>query len=145
MPTNAQNKRHLIRILERGAVTPQKKPLQPGNIIIGINPGTEILRQRITERAHTMLKQGVLDEVAWGLESYGKESEAMTGGVYRIYRDVIWGKLTTEQAVKLFVSSDMQLAKRQMTWFRRNQDIVWFESSELARAWFTSSFMGKLK
>lgn len=145
MPANMQNKRHLIRVLERGSVIPQRKPLPPGVVVIGVNPGREILRRRITDRAHEMLKQGVLDEVNWGLESYGLESEAMTGGVYRIYRDVIRGKLTTEQAVELFVTSDMQLAKRQMTWFGRNQDITWFDSVESARAWFTSAFMGTLK
>ncbi|MFO0881856.1 MAG: tRNA (adenosine(37)-N6)-dimethylallyltransferase MiaA [Candidatus Saccharimonadales bacterium] len=145
MPENTQNRRHLVRTLEKGDVAINHKPLSPETIIIGINPGKELLRVRITERAHAMLNTGVLDEVAWGLEHYGLDSEAMTGGVYRIYRDVIWGKLTTEQAVDLFVTSDMQLAKRQMAWFKRNQDIQWFDSAEAAYAWFEKEFIGTLK
>jgi tRNA A37 N6-isopentenylltransferase MiaA len=68
----------------------------------------------------------------------------MTGGVYRIYRDVIWGKLTTNQAVELFVTSDMQLAKRQLAWFKRNKDITWFDSATAAYAWFEKQFIGTL-
>ena len=144
MPENAQNRRHLVRTLEKDSAKIERKSLRPGTLIIGINPDREQLRDRITERAHAMLAAGVLDEVAWGLEHYGLESEAMTGGVYRIYRDVIWGKLTTEQAVKLFVTSDMQLAKRQITWFKRNPDITWFDSADAARRWFDKTFIGTL-
>ena len=145
MPDNKQNRRHLVRTLERGTAEIARKELSPGTIIIGLNPDREVLRQRITERAHAMLEAGVLDEVAWGLGHYGLDSEAMTGGVYRIYRDVIWGKLTTEQAVNLFVTSDMQLAKRQIAWFKRNQDITWFDSAETAYSWFENEFIGTLR
>lgn len=145
MPENAQNRRHLVRTLEKGSIEAECKELAPGTIIIGLRPDREVLRQRITERAHSMLEAGVLDELAWGLECYGLDSEAMTGGVYRIYRDVVWGKLTTEQAVDLFVTSDMQLAKRQMAWFKRNPDIQWFDSGRAAFTWFEKEFMGTLK
>lgn len=144
LPENAQNRRHLVRTLEKGPVEAERKELAPSTIIIGLRPDKEVLRQRIAERAHVMLETGVLDEVAWGLEHYGLESEAMTGGVYRIYRDVIWGKLTTNQAVELFVTSDMQLAKRQLAWFKRNKDITWFDSATAAYAWFEKQFIGTL-
>lgn len=145
MPQNIQNKRHLIRTLEKGKTETARKELAPGTVIIGLNPEKEVLQKRITERARTMLDAGVLDEVAWGLTHYGLESEAMTGGVYRIYRDVVWGNLEKDQAVNLFVTSDMQLAKRQMTWFKRNPDITWFASAEAAYDWFHSLFMGTLR
>lgn len=145
MPENKDNKRYLIRTLERGTLLPDKKPLLPKTVIIGLNPDKATLKQRITERAHLMLKQGVLSEVEWGIKTYGLESTAMTGGVYRIFRDVIRGKLTEEQAVELFVTSDLQLAKRQLTWFRRNPDIIWFDSADAAYTWFRHEFIGTLK
>lgn len=145
MPENKENKRHLIRTLERGDTIPHKKSLPAGSVVIGINPQREILRNRIEQRAKAMLAAGVLTEVEWGLAQYGLDSEAMTGGIYRIFRDVVWGKLTEQQAIDLFVTSDMQLAKRQITWFKRNSDIKWFETADAALDWFQSSFMGTLK
>lgn len=145
MPVNDQNKRHLIRALERDNQPLYRKPLQKGAVIIGLNPPKHILEQRIRQRARQMLNDGVLQEVDWALKHYPQDSEALTGGIYRIFRDVLWGKLTQEQAIELIVTSDKQLAKRQISWFKRNKDIRWFEDSNEALSWFDTAFGGKLK
>ena len=144
MPENNQNKRHLIRVLERGGVKAGKKPLAKDTVIIGLNPPKDVLKQRITERAAIMLEHGVMDEVRWALENYPPESEALTGGIYRIFRDVVWGDLSQQDAIDKFVYSDLLLAKRQLTWLKRNPDIKWFETSEQAFGWFNTTFGGKL-
>jgi tRNA dimethylallyltransferase len=145
MPENAQNKRYLVRTLERGTEPITKRQLPIGAYIIGLNPEKETLKQRITVRATHMLEAGVMDEVAWALNTYGAESEALTGGIYRIFRDVVWGKLTKDQATDLFVFSDVHLAKRQLAWFKRNDDIIWFKSAGMAEEWFMNSFGGTLR
>lgn len=145
MPTNSQNKRHLIRTLERGNEPVSKRKLPDNTMLIGINPGKQILEKRIQKRAKQMLDNGVLSEVDWALKVYPLDSEALTGGVYRIYRDVVWGDLTIEQAIELFVTSDKHLAKRQITWFKRNNDIRWFVDTDSALCWFGETFGGKLK
>lgn len=145
MPENNQNRRHLVRTLERAHSQPTKRSLMKGAAIIGLNPDKEVLRGRITKRADMMLAAGVIDEVAWAFKTYGDESEAVTGGIYRVFRDVIRGELPKEDAIKLFVTSDVQLAKRQMTWFRRNPDIQWFGDAETALTWFDKAFGGTLK
>lgn len=145
MPANDQNKRHLIRVLERGGTEIAKKQLASGTVVIGLNPPKDVLKQRITERAQLMLTSGIMDEVRWALENYPIDSEALTGGVYRIFRDVIWGDLTQQAAIEKFVFSDMHLAKRQVTWFKRNPDIKWFESTDLALEWFNKKFNGAPK
>lgn len=144
MPNNIQNKRHLIRTLERGGVETSKKELSRGSIIIGLDPPKEVLNNRIVERAKLMLECGVMDEVAWALDNYPIDSEALTGGIYRIFRDVVWGDLPQDVAVEKFVYSDKHLAKRQITWFKRNKDIIWFKSATEALSWFDNTNGGTL-
>ncbi len=145
MPENIQNRRHLIRVLEKGNQTSARGPLYTGARIIGLNPDKEVLRQRIIQRAGAMLDAGVMKEVAWALKAYGADSEALTGGIYRVFRDVVWGDLPKEKAVELFVYSDVHLAKRQLTWFKRNKDINWFVDAGDALRWFNNEFGGTLK
>jgi tRNA dimethylallyltransferase len=138
LPYNVQNKRHLVRVLERGGAEVDKKQLDPGVIIIGLGPPRDVLRERIIIRAKAMLEAGVMDEVKWALDTYPPDSEALTGGIYRIFRDVIWGNLPQNVVVEKFVYSDMHLAKRQMTWFKRNKDINWFVNAEDAMEWINA-------
>lgn len=145
MPENIQNRRHLIRSLERGHAEPTKKHLLEGTIILGLNPNKDILKERIIARADAMLAAGVIDEVDWAFANYSDGSEAVTGGIYRVFRDVIRGELPKEDAIKLFVQSDLQLAKRQMTWLKRNSDIKWFTDAEAAFTWFNQTIGGTLK
>ena len=145
IPENNQNRRHLVRTLERGDTEPTKKPLPEGTSILGLNPDRDILKDRIIARADAMLADGVIDEVAWAFAQYGDESEAVTGGIYRVFRDVIRGKLPKEDAIKLFVQSDLQLAKRQMTWLKRNHDITWFNDAQAAFTWFNQTIGGTLE
>lgn len=135
LPHNVQNKRHLVRVLERGGAEVDKKQLDPGVIIIGLDPPRDVLLERIKIRAKAMLEAGVMDEVKWAFDNYPPDSEALTGGIYRIFRDVVWGNLPQNVAVEKFVYSDMHLAKRQMTWFKRNKDINWFVNVEDAMEW----------
>lgn len=136
MPENSSNKRYLVRVLEREGQVAVKNQLADGTKIIGLNPPREILKKRIEDRAELMLDMGVMDEVKWAFDNYPIDSEALTGGIYRIFRDVIWGDLPKRAAVEKFVYSDLHLAKRQLTWFRRNSDITWFEDAESAFEWF---------
>lgn len=145
MPENSQNRRYLIRTLERGNTLPKRNELQEGTVLIGLHPSRQTLEQRINDRANLMLEQGVIEEVSWAFAHYGVDSEALTGGIYRIFRDVIRGELPKDEARKLFVTSDLQLAKRQITWFKRNHDICWFEDAEKALTWFNRTFGGTLK
>jgi tRNA dimethylallyltransferase len=54
----------------------------------------------------------------------------MTGSIYRIVRRMLAGELTRSEAVERFITSDMRLAKRQMTWFKRNPHIVWSDGHD---------------
>jgi tRNA dimethylallyltransferase len=145
MPENCQNKRYLIRALERGNASSLKKPLGNGVLVVGVYPGREVLKQRIVKRAHQMLKDGVTNEIKTVSELYGWDNEAMTAGIYKVFRPFIEGKISQADALDNFIISDLRLAKKQMTWFKRNPDIHWFESVKLAGSWLDKQISSKLE
>ena len=125
MPINSRNKRHLVRAIELGGLLKPKRRLRPNTLVVGVATDREELRRRIGQRVQHMLEAGVLDEVASAGVAYHWQGEALKGNVYRVLRNVVEGKKSVVEATDELVQSDMALAKRQMTWFRRNPDIVW--------------------
>lgn len=132
IPVNSQNKRHLIRTIEMNGLLQQKMKIRKGTIIVGITTERSILRQRITKRAIEMIKAGVVEEIR-KLSRYDPNLEAMKGNIYRIFLQVIQGKKSIQEAKEEFITSDMRLAKRQMTWFKRNPHIYWGQPPQLMR------------
>ena len=134
LPLNTKNKRHLIRAIEMGGVMQQRLQLRSNTLVVALTTDRDNLKDKITERAHEMVAAGVLDEAKRLGEKYGWDNEAMTGNIYPILRPVIEGKESLDAALDRFITSDMQLAKRQMTWLRRNPYIIWGTSEQLKTA-----------
>ncbi len=131
LPENPQNKRYLVRAIEQNGIN-QKRRLTPieNTIIVGIATSTEALKQRIEKRANLMFDSGMIDEAKALGERFGWHSEAMTGNIYRLVEEYINGSLTTEELRNKFILSDWHLAKRQLTWLRRNKFIEWLPLDE---------------
>lgn len=130
LPINNHNKRHLIRAIEMDGLRSEKKRLRPDTLVVGLSTSRAVLRQRIEQRTDHMIEQGVLAEVAAVGARYHWEGEALKANIYRVFKGVSEGIKSLDQARTEFIASDMSLAKRQMTWFRRNPHIRWAESSE---------------
>jgi tRNA dimethylallyltransferase len=136
-PENFQNRRHLTRVLESGGLNHQKRELPENRLILGIKIERELLKARVEQRVEAMYEQGLIEEVEQLLSKYGanKGCDALkTPGVNAV-RGYLDKELDLTQSKELFVRADMQLAKRQRTWFKRNQDIVWFDSSKALKSW----------
>lgn len=131
LPRNFQNKRHLVRTIELGGPVNQNKMPCSNTLIVAIDVDKKTLKDRIERRASEMLEQGALKETTKLAKKYGWENEAMTGNIYRTLKSVILGDVDLEEARSLFVKSDLSLAKRQMTWFKRNPYIIWGDSEKL--------------
>lgn len=131
LPENVQNKRHLIRQIELGKQNNNRQttPVE-GAIVVGIATDKEILEQRIAARFEQLLTNGVVEEATMLGKKYGWESEAMTGNIYPLLRRYGNGELTIEQVRELFIIADRQLAKRQLTWLKRNEFIHWLPLAE---------------
>jgi tRNA dimethylallyltransferase len=133
MPENKQNKRYLIRAIEQEGVNRKKSPLLSGACLIGLNPNREVLVSRIVSRATAMIKDGVLEEARLLEENYGWDTPGASGNIYQALRPFIEGETDNlEQCLSDFVQLDKKLAKRQLTWFRRNKDVRWFEDAMAA-------------
>lgn len=126
LPENRLNKRHVIRTIELHSVSGiGKKPLRADAFIVGIATNTTTLRTRIVQRAEHLFETNVEGEATMLGKKYGWDSEAMTGNIYpliKLYED---GVITKQQVEEKFATADYRLAKRQMTWLRRNPDIMW--------------------
>ena len=125
LPINSQNKRHLVRAIELGGLLKHKKVLRDNTFVVGISTERDVLRERVKARAQEMVQEGVVDEVERIGQKYHWKGEALKGNIYRIFRGVAQGDKNLDDAIEEFVQSDMALAKRQMTWFKRNPSIHW--------------------
>lgn len=132
LPENAGNPRHLQRILESGAAPPQPRQTRPRTLVLGLQAPREVLRQRITARVATMLSAGLIEEVRTLREQYG-DTEAFRAPGYRAIAAYLDGTITLAGAQETFVRSDLQLARRQLTWFRRNTAIRWLTAEDKSR------------
>ena len=126
LPENSKNKRYLIRAIERAGKKSSGLEVPLSNtIVVGITTDKQLLKQRITDRAKKMFKDGVVEETIGLANNAGWCNEAMTGNVYPIIKKLIEKEIDEDQAVREFIVSDVSLVKRQLTWFRRNSFIEW--------------------
>lgn len=139
MPENDQNKRYLIRAVEQGGVNRKKQSIGNDTLVIGLNPGRQELGQRIRLRAKQMIDDGALEEVRLIEEDYGWDVPAASGNVYRALRPYIDGSTSNlNECLDKFVTLDLQLAKRQLSWFSRNKSIQWFATAKSAEQFLDS-------
>ncbi len=142
LPVNSQNKLHLITALERKGKPTEREKLRKGAIIVGLNPDRVNLRKIVKNRVDMMVKQGVQEELTTSAKKYGWSNEAYKSGIYKTLIPVINNGYPINEALKEAVMSDMRLAKRQMTWLKRNPDIEWFEDSRPAKQWLSDRLLG---
>lgn len=142
LPINQNNPRHLIRALETGGEDAQKSTLRPNTLVIGLAKDRDELEQSIRNRVDSMLDDGLLDEVAEVSGRYGWDVPALQAPAYKAFRKYLEGSALLDEAKQLFVRYDLQYAKRQKTWFKRNPDIVWISNLEKVDELITS-FLNK--
>ncbi len=123
-----KNRRRVMRAIEVAGQPKSKAELRPNTLIIGLKVDRDELAKRIEQRVDQMIEAGFMEEVERIGHKYGWNSEAMTGIGYREFKEVILGNQTEELARDGFIRGDLYLAKKQMTWFKRNPDIKWVEN-----------------
>lgn len=132
LPENANNPRHLQRILENGAAPQQARRMRPRTLVLGLQAPRDVLRLRIEARVAAMMTAGLVDEVRHLRAMYGSVEAFRTPG-YQAVIAYLDGKMSLSEAQQMFVRSDLQLAKRQLTWFKRNMTIRWLTADDKSR------------
>lgn len=96
-----------------------------------LNDDRKNLYDRIEKRIDIMLEQGLLEEVT-GLKQMGchKDMVSMQGLGYKEILAYLDGECSFEEAVDLLKKETRHFAKRQLTWFRRERDVIWFDKSK---------------
>ena len=81
-----------------------------------------------------MMQEGLLEEVnALRPRGLKKESVAMQGLGYKELFGYFEGEYPLEEAVRIIKRDTRHFAKRQLTWFRRERDVIWLDKSENGR------------
>lgn len=134
LPENPRNKRQLVRTIEQKTINVKRnnQPLH-NSIVVGIATDREILKRRIELRIEQMFDNGVVDEAIKLGKMYSDKTEAFSADYYPIIHRMLIGEYDEAEAKRLLVIRDRQLAKRQMTWFRRNPFIEWSTTDDAHR------------
>lgn len=141
-----KNPRHLSRVIERTTadrgrsnslpedleIQPTRKPKPKNVLILGMKVDREQLNERIEKRADTMFAEGLAEEVQNVVNRYGEAAPGLLAAGYKPVAEHLKGRLSLNEAKELFIRSHKYLAKRQQTWFKRNQDINWVQSEDEA-------------
>ena len=134
------NLRRVIRAIEMKRLTGisilehEEQSLPPESrydaLIFGMAMEREVLYDRINRRVDQMLKEGLMQEVS-ELADYLRQSKTSVQGLgYKELIESLDGRITEEEAVEILKRDTRRYAKRQMTWFRRNPDIIWLDTQE---------------
>ncbi len=132
------NPQRLMRAIEVSKITGKKyseirtgaKKNRDFNCLkIGLNDDREVLYNRINQRVDAMVLAGLEDE-ARSLLPF-KNSYALQTVGYSEWFDYFEGKITREQCIDLIKRNSRRYAKRQLTWFKRDKEIAWFDVGKL--------------
>ena len=130
-----RNRNRVMRLLEKLHAgddhVPRSQPRYEC-LKLGVTWDRETLRARIDERLERRLNQGMIEEVQ-GLMDAGVSTEFLykLGLEYRFIAQYLNGEISSrEEMVELLGTAIKQFAKRQMTWFRRDKEILWLDMTK---------------
>jgi tRNA dimethylallyltransferase len=94
---------------------------------LGLNPDREALYARINERAKQMFNSGLVEETKHLLTKYGDAAGPLASLGYRQAVQLLRNEIDLKSALQAAQQAHRNYAKRQMTWFRREPEVVWLE------------------
>ena len=133
---SANDKKRITRVLEiynatgRNKTELEKKSRKevPYNyLIFGINMERSILYDRINKRVDIMLEQGLIEEVKNLINKYYNMLTAMKGLGYKEVKEFLDGNISKEEMIEKIKMETRRYAKRQITWFKRIENIIWLD------------------
>jgi len=136
---NSNDKRRILRALEVYQLTgrsfsewhqekPQVADFEP--VFIGLNAERELLYKRINERVDKMFKLGLADEVNNLIRlGFGRQLNALNTVGYKEVFSWLANEISEPEMIELIKRNSRRYAKRQLTWFKPDQRIHWFNVS----------------
>lgn len=126
-----RNIQRVAQLLERGPVKKEDRNILKVECkIIGLSPEKPILKQNIAERTKQMLNNGFIHEVEALRDKYGKDCPSLQTIGYKQVGDSLDSKIEDNDVENTINKATQELAKRQITWFKRNSAIHWATNSK---------------
>lgn len=129
-----RNARRLIRALELADAGVCEPPVRPPEAVraagrlAGLYMASDALSGRIERRVNEMFENGLVEETGALVSGEGALSETARKAIGYAEALAVWeGRLTREEAVRQTVRRTRQLARRQLTWFRRQAQVEWID------------------
>ncbi|MBK5252984.1 MAG: tRNA (adenosine(37)-N6)-dimethylallyltransferase MiaA [Peptostreptococcaceae bacterium] len=133
------NKKKVIRAIEATELGKEVKPFEECNIknqaydfkLYGLNWDRKVLYERINQRVENMISEGLVDEVKH-MFSLGLTCDnfSMKGIGYKEIIEYLNGNYNLEDAIYLIKRNTRHFAKRQQTWFKKYEDMIWIDVDE---------------
>lgn len=123
---DTKNPRRLIRLIETKGDIPTKDKLRPNTLIIGLKSERKSLVFALELRLNTMLEIGLEREVSALNKRYAWDSPGLQSIGYREWHEYFLGRKAHKDVQLDILKNSINLAKRQVTWFKRNKAIQWF-------------------
>lgn len=131
------DKKRIIRILEiykqtgktktEQNIESRKNEVPYEYIVFAINMERARLYDRINKRVDIMLENGLIEEVQDLVNKYAIFGTAMQGLGYKEVLEYFNNKITKEEMIEKIKMESRRYAKRQLTWFRKNKEIIWLD------------------
>ena len=129
------DKKRIIRVLEiyhktgktktEQELESRKSEIKYNYKLFAITMDRQVLYEKIEKRVDKMIEQGLIDEVQGILNKYKEFPTAMQGLGYKEVVEYLENKTTKEEMVEKIKKETRHYAKRQLTWFRKNKNIIW--------------------
>lgn len=136
--SDRKNKVRLVRAIEvadariRGVKHKDKiQPLIADTFMVGITADREIVNQRIKQRVEKRVKMGIVEEIEWLIENgVIWQDQSMSSLGYKQWREYFEKSKDIKLVISEWERDEQKYAKRQMTWFKRDKRINWFNTLE---------------
>lgn len=134
--SDRKNKVRIIRAIEvadariRGIKEGKNiTPVEANTLMVGITADRKIINERIEKRVYKRVEMGVINEIEALLEmGVMWQDQSMTSLGYRQWEGYFNNSKAKEEIIKEWKQEEQKYAKRQMTWFKRDKRIVWFNT-----------------
>lgn len=139
--SDKNNPRRLVRAIEvevwknktshTGSVMLKHIPSNISFLTIGLKASDEVLFEKIKRRVVERVKMGALFEAENLIKSgISSKSQSMSAAGYRELNKYFEKKITLDEAIDLWKKSEIQYAKKQLVWFKKQNGINWFDTTE---------------
>lgn len=140
---DAKNRRRVGQLVLKGPTKDNDRKRQKiDSLVLGLKPNLPQLKQNIEARAEKMLNNGLVQEVEELVRRWGADNVLWQTTGYSAMMKYLAGEVSLDEARQLIIKDTLALAKKQITWFRRNKFIHWIsseaEAKELIEAYLKS-------